>query len=122
MSEASASPYTHLFNFLIWLLSQSASGGGFKYTSCFRNSPCKNAIFMSIDLTFQLLVIMVDNNVFKVSFDAVGDTFSKLLWLSSSKPHAAKLAFSFDPLSVCFTEQTYRTETHFWRNTFSTVS
>ena len=33
---------------------------------------------MSIDLTFQLLV-MVDNNVFKVSFDAVGDTFSKLL-------------------------------------------
>ena len=76
---------------------------------------------MSIDLTFQLLV-MVDNNVFKVSFDAVGDTFSKLLSLSSSKPHAAKLAFSFDPLSVCFTEQTYRTETHFWQNTFSTVS
>ena len=34
---------------------------------------------MSIDLTFQLLVIMVHNNVFKVSFDTVGDTFSKFL-------------------------------------------
>ena len=95
MSKASISPYTHLFNFQIWLLSQGASGGGFKCTSCFRNSPCKNAVFMSIDLRFQLLVIMVDSNVFEVSLDAVGDYFSKVFRLSSSKPWATKCAFGF---------------------------
>ena len=113
MSEASVSPYTHLINFQIWL-SECASGGGFKYRTHFRNSPCKNAVFMSIDLRFQLLVIMVDSNVLKVSFVAVGDSFSKVFRLSSSKSHATKRAFSFDPLSVCFTEQTHWTEIHFW--------
>ena len=56
---------------------------------------------------------MVDSNVSKVSFDAVGDSFSKVFRLSSSKPRATKLAFGFDPLSVYFTEQIQRTEIHF---------
>ena len=68
---------------------------------------------MSIDLRFQLLVIMIDSNVLKVSFYAVGSSFSKSFRLSSSKPRATKRTFGFDPLSVCFTEQTQRTEIHF---------
>ena len=56
---------------------------------------------------------MVDSNVLKVSFDAVGDSFSKVFRPSSSQPHATKHAFGFHPLSVCFTEQTQRTEIHF---------
>ena len=84
----------HLFNFQIWLLSQCASGGGFKYTSHFRNSPCGNAIFPSLDLRFQVLVIMFDSNALKVSFDTVGDSLSKVSRLSSLKPRAAKRAFS----------------------------
>ena len=68
---------------------------------------------MFIDLRFQLLVIMVDSNVLKLSFVADGDSFSKVFRLSSSKSRATKGAFSFDPLSVCFTEQTHQTEIHF---------
>ena len=56
---------------------------------------------------------MADSNVFKVSFDALGGSISKLFRLSSSKPRATKRALRFDPLSVCFTEQTQRTEIHF---------
>ena len=70
----------------------------------------KNTFLMSIDLRFQLLVIMIDSDVFKVSF---GDYFLKAFRLSSSKPRATKGAFSFDPLSVCFTKQTQQTEIHF---------
>ena len=106
------SAHIHLFNFQI-RLSQFTSGGGFKYTSRFINSPCKNAVFMYIDLRFQLLVITVDSNVLKVSFDAIGDSFSKVFRLSSSKPRATKRAFGFDPLSVCFREQTQRNEIFF---------
>ena len=71
---------------------------------------------MSIDLRFQLLVIMVDGNVLKVSFDAVGDSFSKVFRPSSSnhvslnvllvltlyqfllpsKPNELKYIFGFD--------------------------
>ena len=76
---------------------------------------------MSIDLRFQLLVIMVDSNVFEVSLDAVGDYFSKVFRQSSSKPRATKCAFGFHPLSVCFTEETQQNEIHF-RFRFSTVS
>ena len=49
---------------------------------------------------------MTDSNVLTVSFDAVGDSFSKVFRLSSSRPRATKRAFGFDPLSVCFTKQT----------------
>ena len=84
-------------------------GSGSKYTYHFRNSPFKNTAFMSIDLRFQLFLIMVDSNVLEVSFDAVGDSFSNVFRLSSSKPHATKCAFGFNFLSVRFTEQTQRT-------------
>ena len=46
-----------------------------------------SVIFISklfYDLRFQLLVVMFDSNVFKVSFDAVRDSFSKVFRLSSS--------------------------------------
>ena len=114
MTEASVSQWTHLFNFQIWLLLQ-CSGGGFKY------SLCRNVVFLSIDLRFQLLVVMVDSNVLKVSFDAVDDSLSKVFRLCSSKPRGTIRAFGFDLLSVCFTKQTQRTEIHFWC-WFSTVS
>ena len=109
MSEVRVSSFTHLFNLQIWLLSQCGPGGGFKYTYHFINSPFKNAVFMSIDLIFQLFLIMVDRNVLKVPFDAFGDSFSKVFRLSSSKPHATKCAFYLNSLSDCFTEQTQQT-------------
>ena len=56
---------------------------------------------------------MFDSNALKVSFDTVGDSLSKVFRLSSLKPRASKRAFGFDPLSVCFTEQTQRTEIRF---------
>ena len=112
MTEASVSQWTHLFNFQICLLLQ-CSGGGFKYTSRFTNSLCRNVVFLSIDLRFQLLVVMVDSNVLKVSFDAVDDSLSKVFRLCSSKPRGTIRAFGFDLLSVCFTKQTQRTEIHF---------
>ena len=46
-----------------------------------------SVIFISklfYDLRFQLLVVMFDSNVFKVSFDAVRDSFSKVFRLTSS--------------------------------------
>ena len=68
---------------------------------------------MSVDLRFQLSVLMVDSNVLKVSLDTVGDSLSKEFRLCSSKPRPTKRAFGFDPLSVCFTEQTQRTKIDF---------
>ena len=56
---------------------------------------------------------MVDSNVSKAPIHAVGDPFSKVFRLSSSKPRATKCAFGFDPLSVCFTDQCQQTEIHF---------
>ena len=96
MSEASVSPYTNLFTFQIWLLSQSASGGGFKYTSCFRKSLCKNGVVMSTDLRLQLLVIMVDSNVFKVSFNAF-DSSSNFFILSPSKHVLLNMLLALTP-------------------------
>ena len=55
---------------------------------------------MSIELRFQLFVIMVDSSVPKVSFHAVGDSLSKVFGLSSSKPGAAKHAFGFNPFFI----------------------
>ena len=51
---------------------------------------------MSIDLRFRLLLIIVDNNVLRVSFDTVGDSFSKVFLLSSN-PRATGRAFLTDP-------------------------
>ena len=56
---------------------------------------------------------MVDGNAPKVSFDAVGDSFSKVFRLSSSQPRTNIYPFGFDPLSGYFTEKTQQSEIHF---------
>ena len=62
-------------------------GGGFKYMPQIKFSPCRKAVLMSTDLTFQLLIIAV-NIVLRVSFDPVGDSFSEVFILSSLNPQA----------------------------------
>ena len=51
---------------------------------------------MFTDLRFWLLLVIVDNNVLRVSFDAVSDLFSKMFILSSSNPQATRRAFRTD--------------------------
>ena len=102
MSEASIRPYTHLiskFDYCNVLLEMALN------THLALEIHLVRKQFLSIDLRFQLLVIMVDSNVLKVSFDAIGDSFSKVFRLSSLKSCATKRVFGFDPLSVCFTEE-----------------
>ena len=43
---------------------------------------------------------MVDSNVPKVSFHAVGNSLPKVFGLSSSKPGATKHAFGFNPFFI----------------------
>ena len=110
-----------LVNFLIWLLLSCASGSGFKYTWCIKFSTCRKAVLMSIGLRFKLLLIIVDSNFLKVSFNAVGDSFSKVIILSSSNPRATRWAFGTDPWLFSFEEQTHQTERHFWFSFFNVL-
>ena len=68
----------------------------FKYTSCFRNSHCTNTGFMSTDLRFQLLIIMVDSKCLLMQLVILcQNCLNDLQFVLASKPNKLKYIFDF---------------------------
>ena len=69
---------------------------------------------MSITLSGHFLEAIVDKITWRESVDVLGDCFSKLFQVSSSKPLATNRAFSWEPLIASLAEHIHLTEIQFW--------